>query len=127
VSFHVPEQARWRDAPGGFASSAADGCNGAFRVPSPETGWTLALIASDGDGWEHVSVHAFQKGGQRQRTPTWKEMAFVKRQFWDAEDVAVQFYPREAEYVNCHPHTLHWWRPVGVDLPTPPADLVGPR
>jgi hypothetical protein len=122
MSFHVPEAARWRDAPNGFASTAADGCNGAFRLPSIEPGWTLLIIASDVEGWEHVSVHALQ--GAKARTPTWKEMAFVKEQYWDAEDVVVQFYPRASEYVNTHPHTLHWWRPIGVDLPTPPRSLV---
>jgi hypothetical protein len=73
-----------------------------------------------------VSVHAYRRAGAQQRTPTWAEMAFVKREFWDGDDVVVQFYPREADYVNLHPHTLHWWRPIGVALPTPPADLVGP-
>jgi hypothetical protein len=125
VSFHVPESARWLDAPHGLDTTAADGNNGAFRLPSPESGWMLAIIASDGEGWEHVSVHAYRPFGEQQRTPTWKEMAFVKQQFWDAENVCVQFYPRESEYVNNHPHTLHWWRPTDVELPTPPSILVG--
>jgi hypothetical protein len=121
----VPELSRWRDAPGRWASTAADGNNGAFRLPSPEPGWRLAIIASDGEGWEHVSVHAFRGRDEvTVRTPTWREMAFVKGEFWDAEDVVVQFYPRASEYVNNHPNTLHWWRPIGVDLPTPPRDLV---
>jgi hypothetical protein len=123
MSFHVPEPARWRDAPSGYDSTAADGNNGAFRLASPEPGWRLLIMASDGEGWEHVSVHAARQDG-RQRTPTWKEMAFVKQQFWDADDVVIQFYPREADYVNVHPHTLHWWRPIGVTLPTPQRLLV---
>ena len=47
--FHAAEAARWMDAPGRWASTAADGPNGAFRLPSPEPGWLLAVIASDGD------------------------------------------------------------------------------
>ncbi len=127
MSFHVPEAARWHNAPGGFDSCSMDGCNGAFRLPSPEPGWMLAIIASDGEGWEHVSVHCYRKDGVKQRTPTWGEMAFVKRSFWDANDVAVQFYPREDDYVNCHPYTLHWWRPVDIEMPTPSSELVGPK
>lgn len=125
--FHVPEEARWTTAPEPWSSTASDGHNGAFRLPSPEAGWMLAIIASDGDDWEHVSVHAYRREGAAQRTPTWKEMAFVKRTFWDAEDVVMQIYPKEAEYVNLHPFTLHWWRPTTREIPTPPPDLVGPR
>jgi hypothetical protein len=127
MSFHVPEDARWIDAPGRWGSTADDGNNGAFRLPSPEPSWLLAIIASDGDDWEHVSVHAYRKDGEQQRTPTWKEMAFVKRTFWDPDDVVMQLYPKEADYVNLHPFTLHWWRPIGVEIPSPPSDLVGPR
>lgn len=123
MSFHVPESDRWSGARG-WESSAADGNNGAFRVSSPEPGWVLMIIASDGEGWEHVSVHAYRMDG-KQRTPTWKEMAHVKRLFWD-DDVVMQLYPKEADYVNCHPYTLHWWRPTAAIIPTPPPIMVGP-
>lgn len=152
--FHVPELARDTTHPV-LASTSADGNNGAFDIESPEPGWRLKLICSDGSGaphieawqWEHVSVHAYRGGdveshihhsfleGTRpyttgrplqQRTPSWKEMAYVKRLCWDAEDVVVQFHPRESEYVNCHPHVLHLWRPRCAVIPTPPPELVGP-
>lgn len=137
--FHVPETARDTQHPI-LGSTAADGNNGAFHLDSPEPGWTLAIIASDGDGWEHVSVHAYRvqrleivgllgrgsKAGLKERTPTWKEMCFAKRAFWDAEDEVVQFHPKESEYVNCHPHTLHLWRAIGIEFPRPPAEMVGP-
>lgn len=136
--FHVPELSRDRTHPI-LGTTSADGHNGAFHLESPEPGWTLAIIASDGDGWEHVSVHAYRtrqidvvgllgraESTPKMRTPTWKEMCFVKRQFWDAEDEVVQFHPKESEYVNCHPHTLHLWRPIGVTFPMPPAEMVGP-
>jgi len=125
MSFHVPESARLRTHPL-LASTAADGNNGAFFVDSCEPGWQLALIASDGERWEHVSVHCFKTNGQM-RTPTWREMCFVKDLCWDAEDEIVQFHPRRSEYVNLHPHTLHLWRPIGITIPSPPANLVGPR
>lgn len=121
--FHVPELARNTTHPS-LGTTAADGNNGAFEIESPEPGWRLWLIASDGMGWEHVSVHAAR--GHQQRTPTWKEMSYVKRLCWDAEDVVIQYHPRESEYVNCHPHVLHLWRPIGVTLPTPDREMVGP-
>ena len=131
--FHVPELARDTTHPL-LGTTSADGHNGAFHVGSPEPGWTLALICSDGtdpeapegDGWEHVSVHAYA-GASRLRTPTWREMSFVKRLCWDAEDVVMQLHPRESEYVKCHPHVLHLWRPRHAVIPTPPSVLVGPR
>ena len=129
MSFHVPELARDTQHPM-LGSTSADGNNGAFHVGSPEPGWRLALIASDGEEWEHVSVYAYRLMGRtgvpQMRTPTWKEMTFVKALCWDDEDVAVQFHPRRSEYVNCHPHVLHLWRPTTATFPTPPPELIGP-
>jgi hypothetical protein len=124
MTMHVPSRARLTDHPI-LGTSEADGNNGAFLLDSPEPGWRLYLIVSDGAGWEHVSVHA--DNGSRMRTPTWREMSFVKATCWDAEDVIVQFHPRKSEYVNQHPFTLHLWRPIEAVLPTPPPILVGTR
>jgi hypothetical protein len=141
--FHVPELSRDTTHPQ-LGTTAADGNNGAFHVESPEPGWRLALICSDGSdpdvpeghGWEHVSVHAYQerhaipeaarRARTLMRTPNWKEMSYVKRLCWDAEDVVMQLHPRESEYVNCHPHVLHLWRHTTKEIPTPPSILVGP-
>lgn len=129
--FHVPELARDTEHPI-LGSTSADGNNGAFHLESPEPGWKLSIIASDGLGWEHVSVHAYRRivavsSPAQTRTPTWKEMSYVKRLYWDAEDVVIQFHPRESEYVNCHPHVLHLWRPTNQEIPTPDPLMVGPR
>ena len=125
MSFHVPEPSRDTTHPILGTTSAAEN-NGLFLIESCEPGWRLALICSDGGGWEHVSVHAFKDGG-RQRTPAWKEMCQVKRLCWDSEDEVVQFHPRESEYVNCHQHMLHLWRPTESVIQMPPAMMVGPR
>jgi hypothetical protein len=146
MSFHVPESARDTTHPL-LGSTAADGNNGAFHLESPEPGWMLALICSDGtepdtppDGeWEHVSVHAYRarqsdvvgllgraESVPKMRTPTWKEMAFVKGICWDDEDVVMQLHPRKSQYINYHPFTLHLWRPRRATIPEPPAMLVGP-
>lgn len=128
---HVPETARVRI--GTLASDESFGCNGAFTLPSPEPGWQLLIIASDGadgeevpeaKGWEHVSVHCANSAG-RSRTPTWREMCFVKDTFWESEDVVMQLHPRKSEYVNNHTHTLHLWRSRLQPIPEPPSILVG--
>lgn len=124
MSFHVPEDARLRDGPLGSTRTA--GNNGAFTLPSrvsPDR--TLYIIASDGLLWEHVSVSVSGKRG-RVATPVWDEMCQVKDVFWDPEDVVMQLHPAKSAYVNCHPHTLHLWRPMQGQIPTPPAILVGP-
>ena len=119
---HVP--ARQRITTGPLASSTDDGNNGAFLVDSPEPGWSLWLICSDGIGWEHVSVRAGKTSGYS-RIPTWREMSFVKDLCWEDEDIVMQLHPRRSEYVNNHPHVLHLWRPTTATIPTPPSIAVG--
>lgn len=116
MSFHCPD--RFRVRRGQFAS--ADGDNfGAFFVPGGLGAAPLRVIASDGAGWEHVSVSL------PNRCPTWTEMAYVKSLFWDDEDCVVQYHPPRSEYVNQHPYCLHLWRPVEQVIPLPPSILVG--
>jgi len=110
-----PEDCRIRS--GRLASPP--GGNGAFMVPLP-TGSTCAVIASTGEGWEHVSVSL------QHRVPTWDEMCSIKRLFWEPEDCVVQYHPPKSEYVNCHPHCLHLWRSLDAPMPRPPTILVGP-
>jgi len=129
MSFHVPEAAR-DTTHFQLKTTSADGNNGMFVIGSPEPGWHLALIASDGEGWEHVSVHAFRGESVNAkklqlRTPNWKEMAHVKDVCWDGEDVVMQLHPKRSEYVNNHPHVLHLWRPLHAEIPTPPSIFVG--
>lgn len=129
----VPEASRLTVGP--LASDASFGRNGAFLLPSPEPGWVLFIIVSDGndpdvpgaDGWEHVSVRASRADLGSSRTPNWREMCFVKDIFWESEDVVMQLHPRRSQYVNCHPHVLHLWRSRTQQIPEPPAILVGPQ
>lgn len=53
-------------------------------------------------------------------------MCFIKDLFWDEDDTVIQFHPPRSEYVNCHPHCLHLWRPIGIEIATPPKWMVGP-
>lgn len=75
-------------------------------------------IASEGMGWEHVSVSA-------KRAPTWEEMCFFKSLFWDDDDIVVQFHPKKSEYVNDCKTALHLWRERDKEFPHPPKYLVG--
>jgi hypothetical protein len=119
---HVPEA--HRITTGRYTgSSPALGNNGAFRLPPIRGGRQLFIIASDGAGWEHVSVHVLD--GKKMHTPTWSEMCHVKDLFWDREDLVIQYHPPESQYVNNHPHTLHLWRPTEQEIPAPPSYLVG--
>lgn len=120
MSFRVPEHRRVLS--GQYASRFdLDGNNGLFMVPIPNSRETVRVIASDGGGWEHVSVSLVN------RCPTWEEMCAVKDLFWSAEDCVMQLHPPRSEYVNHHPFCLHLWRPIGRDIPQPPSFFVGPK
>lgn len=116
MAFHVPE--RFRLTSGEHASDFTYGNNGAFGVR--HNGAQLRVIASDGAGWEHVSVSLIN------RCPHWDEMAYIKSLFWDEEDCVMQLHPPKSEYVNQMPYCLHLWRPNdGREIPLPLSILVG--
>lgn len=125
--FHVPEKYRFTLAGHALSTTEEAGNNGVFLIPAgvlrPGRSMKKAgarVIASDGLGWEHVSV--VRSAGP---APTWDDMCKVKALFWDPEDVVVQFHPRQSQHVNNHDACLHLWRPVGVELPTPTPEMVG--
>jgi len=68
--------------------------------------------------WEHVSVSA------RHRCPTLEEMCKVKDLFWGEEETVVQFHPAKSKYVNHHPHCLHLWKQVGLEMNLPPKETL---
>lgn len=118
--FKVPEKFRLKSGP--LASDDSYRNNGAFIMYTDTV--QLACIASDGFGWEHVSVHANLPDGH-QRIPTWDEMCFIKHLFWESDDCVIQYHPSAKQYINNHKYTLHLWRPIGIKLPTPPIHLIG--
>lgn len=115
--FHVPEKYRFKNHASPLASDESFGNNGAFFIPFES--YILEVIASDGAGWEHVSVIL------KNRCPNWKEMCFIKSLFWDETDCVVQYHPPKAEYVNNHETCLHLWRSTTDIFPLPPSILVG--
>lgn len=119
TAFSVPE--RYRIKKGRMPSTAANGNNGLFRMKGPnrKEAVPLMVLASDGMGWEHVSVSL------PHRCPTWEEMCFVKSLFWDDETSVMQLHPPKSEWVNNHSYCLHLWRPAHAVIPRPPAFMVG--
>ncbi len=111
----VPNQFRIRT--GSMGSEDSYGNNGLFEIPYQS--FKLRVIASDGEGWEHVSVSL------PNRVPNWYEMCFIKDLFWNEEECVVQFHPPKSEYINNHPNCLHLWKPVGKEFDAPPSILVG--
>lgn len=120
--FKVPEKYRIKFKNHPLASDESYGNNGGFKIPLAVT--TAAwVIASDGNGWEHVSAHVVENGIPK--TPTWGQMSKIKALFWDEEDTVIQYHPPKSEYVNNHQHVLHLWRPAGIEIPMPDPEMVG--
>lgn len=141
MSFHCPEQHRVINHPNKeLTSDESFGNNGHFLIRSAGHPTNVFhVLASDGGGWEHVSVSIldyvpkkdhgkrYYKVSQVKRTPTWAEMNAIKDLFWGAEDTVMQLHPKKSEYVNTHPFVLHLWRPnaESVVIPVPPKEFVG--
>src|SRR5882672_9247876 len=62
---------------------------------------TLRVIASHGDGWDHVSVSCHH------RCPTWNEMSFIKSVFFFDAETVMQLHVPSSDHVNYHPFCLH--------------------
>lgn len=91
---------------------------GRYIIPSPIDRQPLLVIASDGLGWDHISI------SRKNRVPNWYEMDFVKRLFFEDAEVAFQIHPPVKDHVNIHPNCLHLWRPQTVTIPLPGEDLI---
>lgn len=91
---------------------------GNFMLVIPNRG--LRIIASDGMGWDHVSVSLAD------RCPTWDEMEWVKRELFADTDCVMQLHVPVSDHKNCHPYCLHLWRPQQAEIPRPPSIMVAP-
>lgn len=99
--------------------NAGDGGAGVFCLPSPIDGAPLNVIASDGGGWDHVSV------SRRNRCPNWTEMEHVKRLFFRDDETAMELHVPPSDHLSPHPTCLHLWRPTdGQEIPRPPSFMV---
>lgn len=100
-----------------YGGSGVGSGNGVFGIR--RKGVNIRINASQGEGWDHVSVST------PERCPTWDEMCFVKDLFFGEDEVVMQLHPAKSDYVNNHPFCLHLWRPWDVAIPLPPSIFVG--
>ena len=87
----------------------------------------LLIIASQGEGWDHVSVSIV---GFPDVTPYWHEMKFVKEAFFKPDEWALEYHPPTEKNISIHNGCLHLWRPQPSEthkwfLPIPPPWMVG--
>jgi hypothetical protein len=112
-----------------FKTEDSDGMTGYFVIPMEPDTWAL-VISSPGNEtitWEHVSARIGYKkyhGKLAERVPTWDEMCLLKDIFWGDDEVVMQIHPKMEDYINQHPFVLHLWKPIGVEIPTPPRIAV---
>jgi hypothetical protein len=92
---------------------------GQWTVLSPIDRAVMAVVASIGGGWDHVSV------SRKNRVPNWAEMEHVKRLFFKDDETAMQLHVPPSDHVSFHPTVLHLWRPQRVGIPRPPHLMVG--
>jgi len=121
--FKVPEKYRVTDGP--MPSDSSYGNNGVFQIPPMgNNSGILVVIASDGDGWEHVSVSGRYVALKKTYTPSWDEMCYIKSLFWTDDECVVQYHPAKEDYVNNHPDVLHLWKEKGKEFPKPPKYMI---
>ena len=103
-----------------FFGFVGDETCGAFFITSPIDQFPMRVIASSGEGWDHVSV------SRPNRCPNWPEMEHVKRLFFKDDETAMQLHVPPADHRSYHPNCLHLWRPLDREIPRPPAIMVAP-
>lgn len=101
-------------------SFVGDHTCGAFLIPSPIDKATLKIIASSGEGWDHVSI------SRKNRCPNWPEMEFIKRLFFKPTETAMQLHVPISDHISIHPNCLHLWWPLDHEIIMPPSIMVGP-
>lgn len=109
---------------------------GGYLIPHPSIqGYFYFCLATNGEGWEHVSISLKKRGlnnsknrgsmADIERTPTWAEMCWVKKHFWQDDEVVIQIHPAAKDHVSMHPFCLHLWRPTDQVIPLPDPIMVG--
>ncbi len=93
---------------------------GQFFIPL--RGVTFQVVASVGQGWDHVSVSIlYEKDGKTlMRIPNYEEMDIVKNMFFEGSESVIEIHPKKEDYVNQNEFVLHLWRPLNQDLQLPP-------
>lgn len=89
---------------------------GCFVVPCD--GVELAVMASTGKGWDHLSISV------KDRCPTWGEMEHVRKLFSKSHEIYFQVGVPAKDHINNHPYCLHWWRRQNREIQLPPSIMV---
>lgn len=77
--------------------------------------------ATFAEGWRIVAVNIPAEN----RSATWEELHWVKKFFWEEDDIVLMFHPGKSTYVGDHSLWLHLWQPERVEekldgFPVPP-------
>lgn len=92
--------------------------NGVFIVISKTTRRHMRVIASNDEGWDHVSISL------NYRCPNWHEMEQIKRMFFKDDETCWQYHVPPSDHINIHPHVLHIWRKHDFEIPMPPRVMI---
>ena len=103
----------------GYETVPDDDIQGAFIIPY--MAYELKVICGVGDGWDHVSV------SRKYRQPTWDEMDWIRRLFFESGETVLQIHPPVDLHINYHEHVLHLWRAWGVEFTLPPRYMIAPE
>lgn len=98
--------------------TVGDAFSGVFSIPYLGVAHQMGVIASAGEGWDHVSVSL------QSRCPVWAEMVFIKNTFFKEDEWAVEYHPPPSKNISVHPYCLHLWRPMLDILPFPPTYMI---
>lgn len=113
---------QWRDRSAAVLQrfgTVGDEGNGIFHLTLP-SGMKARVLASTGRGWDHLSVTVRAKiDVPSTRCPTWDEMVFIKRAFFEPHEWAVEYHPPQSQNISVHPFCLHLWRCQYADMPLP--------
>lgn len=104
-----------------FMGMMGDEHNGAFMIKIKGEGFYI--IASDGGGWDHVSISPVKA----HKTPSWTIMCLVKDLFFNEDEAVMQLHVAKKDWVNLHENCLHLWKPQKQSIPLPPSIMVGPK
>lgn len=95
-----------------------DDKNGHFMIAYQNTNVKFFVIATNHNGWDHISVSL------KNRCPNWIEMCFVKDLFFDEDEVVIQIHPKKGNYVNLAKSCLHLWKDQNNEFGLPEECMV---
>lgn len=122
---HSPEENRIRDKKL-VGSFEATGNNGLFILPNDKiVGSFFVIWVETEPGFIHMTVTVNRKGHKGGRAPNTEELTWVKEQFWDKEDVVVQYFVGAEGYQHINPAIVNLYECTRIFFPVPPSVKAG--